>query len=78
MASQEEMKDKYFNYLVEEIFDAIFDANEYKDQEFQIVKLDLLLNLLKMFKTREEFEKIINILKEYENNNKILAYFKKI
>lgn len=78
MASQEEMKDKYFNYLVEEIFDAIFDANEYKDQEFQIVKLDLLLNLLKMFKTREEFEKIINILKEYENSNKILAYYKKI
>ena len=78
MASIEEMKDKYFNYLVEEVFDAIFDANKYKGTDFEMVKLDLLLNLLKMFKTREEYEKIIDILKKYENDSKTLAYRKKI
>ena len=66
MPTLDQIKDGYFNYLVDEIFNAIFQADDYKCKDFDIVKLDLLINLHKLLNNREDFLKRIEILQKFE------------
>ena len=67
MPTMDEIKDGYFNYLVNEILDAILNADKYECTDYKIIQLDVLLNLKELLKTRKEFE----------NNIKILSLFRK-
>lgn len=66
----EEIKDGYFNYLINEMLDALLNANKYNCKDFELLRLDLLLRVHKIFDTRENFEERIKILRLYERKNK--------
>lgn len=66
-----EVKDGYFNYLTEEIFKAVYNANRYKCKDFELVKLELLLNLKKFLESREIYNNNICVLRNNERQNKL-------
>lgn len=70
MPTIEQIYEGYFNYLTDEIFDAIFKAKDYNCKDFDIVKLELLLNLHKLLDNRENFLKKIEILQKHDMENK--------
>ena len=63
-----DLKDGYFNYLTEEIFKAVYNANRYNCKDFELVKLELLLNLKKFLESREIYNNNISVLR---NNEKL-------
>ena len=64
--SEEEYLDGYFNYIVNEILEAIMNANEYTCKDFLALKMEMLVNIHKMLQTREQYEHIIEVLNEDE------------
>lgn len=64
--NMEEIKDCYFNYIVNEILEAIMSADEYTCKDFLILKMEMLVNIHKMLQTREQYEHIIEVLNEDE------------
>lgn len=64
----EQINDCYFNYLTDEIFNSLFKAKKYTCKDFEILKLELLLNLRELLKSREDFNKNIKILSKYDKN----------
>lgn len=62
----EQYKDVYFNYLVDEVIKALSRADKYKCMDFDIVRLDLLINLNHMLDNRKDFEERIKILTLYD------------
>jgi hypothetical protein len=66
-----EVKDGYFNYLVDEIFNAVYKANRYNCKDFELLKLELLLNLKKMLASRDIYNENIAILRNNERQNKL-------
>lgn len=64
--NMEEIKDGYFNYIVNEILEAIMNADEYTCKDFLALKLELLVNVNKIFQSREQYEHIIEVLNEDE------------
>lgn len=69
MPTMDQIYEGYFNYLTDEVFNAIFKARDYNCKDFDIVKLELLLNLHKLLDNREDFLKRIEILQKYERKN---------
>lgn len=67
----EEIKDGYFNYLVNEMLEALMNADGYECKDFLALKLELLVNVNKIFQSREQYNKIIEILREDEEKRKI-------
>lgn len=63
----EEIKDGYFNYIANEILEAIMNADEYTCKDFLTLKMEMLVNINKMLSSRENYNKIIEILREEEN-----------
>lgn len=66
--NMKDLKDGYFNYLTEEIFKAVYNANRYNCKDFELVKLELLLNLKKFLESREIYNNNISVLR---NNEKL-------
>lgn len=64
--NMEEIKDGYFNYLVNEILEALMNADEYTCKDFLALKMEMLVNIHKMLQTREQYEHIIEVLNEDE------------
>lgn len=65
--NMEEIKDGYFNYIVNEILEAIMNAEEYTCKDFLVLKMEMLVNINKMLSSRENYNRIIEILREEEN-----------
>lgn len=66
MPNMEQIKDGYFNYLVNEILQALYNADDYNCKDFNIVKLDMIVNLNRILRSREDYNNIIEILKKYD------------
>lgn len=64
--NEEEYLDGYFNYIVNEILEAIMNADEYTCKDFLILKMEMIVNIHKMLQTREQYEHIIEVLNEDE------------
>lgn len=64
--NEEEYLDGYFNYIVNEILEAIMNADEYTCKDFLALKMEMLVNIHKMLQTREQYEHIIEVLNEDE------------
>ena len=64
--TMEEIKDGYFNYIVNEILEAIMNADEYTCKDFLALKMEMLVNIHKMLSSREQYEHIIEVLNEDE------------
>ena len=64
--SEEEYLDGYFNYIVNEILEAIMNADEYTCKDFLALKMEMLVNIHKMLSSREQYEHIIEVLNEDE------------
>lgn len=67
----EEIKDGYFNYIVNEILEAIMNAEEYTCKDFLALKMEMLVNIHKMLSSREQYEHIIEVLNEDEKKRLI-------
>lgn len=65
--SEEEYLDGYFNYIVNEMLEAIMNADEYTCKDFLVLKMEMLVNINKMLSSRENYNRIIEILREEEN-----------
>lgn len=80
MPTIEQIDEGYFNYLGDEIIKALDKADRYSGKEFNIIKVELMMNLRLILKSHEEFLRIIDILKADEmaqKHNKILSLYKK-
>ena len=66
----EEIRDCYFNYLVNEMLEALMKADEYDCLDFNALKLELIVNINKMLQSREQYNKIIQVLREDEERSK--------
>lgn len=66
MPTMEQIKDGYFNYLVNEMLQALYNADDYKCKDFDLVKLDMIINLNRILRSREDYNNIIKILKKYD------------
>ena len=64
--NEEDYLDGYFNYIVNEILEAIMNANEYTCKDFLALKMEMLVNIHKMLQTREQYEHIIEVLNKDE------------
>jgi hypothetical protein len=64
--NMEEIKDGYFNYIVNEILEAIMNADEYTCKDFLTLKMEMLVNIHRMLQSREQYEHIIEVLNEDE------------
>ena len=68
MPTMDEIKDGYFNYLVNEMLDALLNANKYNCKDFELLRLELL-RVHKIFDTRQGFEDKIKILRLYDKKS---------
>lgn len=66
MSNIEEYKDGYFNYLVNLIIDTITFTDAYDCRDFELMKLELIMNIRRMFSSRETYNKNIEILRNSE------------
>ena len=66
MSNIEEYKDGYFNYLVNLIIDTITSTDAYDCRDFELMKLELIMNIRRMFSSRETYNKNIEILRNSE------------
>ena len=66
MNSEEEYLEGYFNYIVNEILEAIMNADEYTCKDFLALKMEMIVNIHKMLSSREQYEHIIEVLNEDE------------
>ena len=64
--TMKQIKDCYFDYLVSEVYKAIYHADRYKCKDFELLKLELLLNLHKLLETRDIYNENIAILHNYK------------
>ena len=64
--SEEEYLDGYFNYIVNEILEAIMNADKYTCKDFLALKMEMLVNIHKMLSSREQYEHIIEVLNQDE------------
>lgn len=65
----DEIKDGYFNYLVNEMIDSLLNANKYNCKDFELLRLELLLRVHKLFDSRGNFEERIKILRLYDKKS---------
>lgn len=70
MPTMEEIEEGYFNYLVNEMLDALLNADRYNCKDFEIVKLDLMLKVHKIFDTKQGLEEKVKVLSLWERNKK--------
>lgn len=69
--TMEEIKDGYFNYLVNEMLEALMNADGYECKDFLVLKLEMIVNINKILQSREQYNKIIQILREDEESKKL-------
>lgn len=69
MSDLEQTKDGYFNYLANEILDAILNATDYNCVDYKIIQLDMLINLKELLKSRKDFNDNIKILSLFKKEN---------
>lgn len=61
----------YFTYLTREMINALVKAEDYTCKDFVALKLELIINLHKVFESKEKFDEVMRILYEYEKVKKI-------
>ena len=66
MPTMEEINEGYFNYLANEILEAVMNADRYNCKDFEVLKLELLINLHKLMDSKKNFDERIKILSLYE------------
>ena len=64
--TMENIMDCYFDYLVSIILQAIKEADGYDCRDFTALKLELTVNIKKMFNSREHYNQIIDMLRKKE------------
>ena len=70
MSNIEEYKDGYFNYLVNLMIETITFTDTYNCRDFELMKLELLMNIRRMFSSRETYNKNIEILRNSEEKKR--------
>lgn len=68
--NMEEIKDGYFNYIVNEILEAIMNADEYTCKDFLALKMEMLVNMHNMLSSRKQFEKVIQTLQKEDEKTR--------
>ena len=56
----------YFTYLTREMINALIKSEDYSCKDFVKLKLELLMNLHKIFESKEKFDEVMRILYESE------------
>lgn len=56
----------YFTYLTREMINALVKSEDYSCKDFVALKLELLMNLHKIFESKEKFDEVIRNLYESE------------
>ena len=56
----------YFTYLTREMINALVKSEDYSCKDFVALKLELLMNLHKLFESKEKFDEVMRILNESE------------
>ena len=77
MPTMEEIEEGYFNYLVNEVLEAIYKADRYDCKDFAAVKLWFYENMHTLLQSKEQFEKEIEILSENRQKQKILSLYER-
>lgn len=60
----------YFTYLTREMINALVKSEDYSCKDFVALKLELLMNLHKIFESKEKFDEVMRILYEHEKVKK--------
>lgn len=60
----------YFAYLTREMINALVKSEDYSCKDFVALKLELLMNLHKIFESKEKFDEVIRNLYEHEKVKK--------
>lgn len=77
MPTMEQIEEGYFNYLVNEVLEAIYKADRYDCKDFTVVKLWFYQNMHTLLQNKEQFEKEIKILSENRQKQKILRLYER-
>jgi len=77
MPTMEQIEEGYFNYLSNEVLEAIMKANRYDCKDFTAIKLCFYRNMFNLLKNKEEFEENIRILSEHRQKQKVLSLYDK-
>lgn len=75
MPTMEQIEEGYFNYLSNEVLEAIMKANRYDCKDFTAIKLCFYKNMFNLLKNKEEFDKYMQVLGEYNQEQKILKLY---
>ena len=63
MPTMEQINEGYFNYLVNQIFKALDEANDYDCKDFCILKVEVMLKLNRILESKEKLDQVIELLK---------------
>lgn len=66
----DEILDCYFDYLVNVMILSLSSADRYECTDFELLRTEMMLNIKRMFSSRENYTKIIEMLKEEEKRKK--------
>ena len=70
MLTMEQIKEEYFNYLANEVLEAIYKANRYDCKDFTAIKLSFYKDMLILLQNKEKFEEDIKVLQLHNGNKK--------
>lgn len=70
MPTMEQIEEGYFNYLANEVLEAIYKADKYDCKDFAAVKLCFYKNMLLLLQNKEKFEENIKVLQLHNGNPK--------
>ena len=77
MPTMEQIEEGYFNYLANEVLEAIYKANRYDCKDFIAIKLSFYKDMLLLLQNKEKFEEDIKILSEHRAKQKVLNLYDK-
>lgn len=66
----EQIEEGYFNYLANEVLEAIYKANRYNCKDFVAIKLSFYKDMLLLLQNKEKFEEDIKVLQLHNGNKK--------
>lgn len=77
MPTMEQIEEGYFNYLANEVLEAIYKADRYDCKDFTAIKLSFYKDMLILLQNKEKFEEDIKILNEHRAKQKVLNLYDK-
>ena len=75
--NMEQIEEGYFNYLVNEVLEAIMKANRYNCKDFTAIKLCFYKNMFNLLINKEKYDKYMDLLNEYDRKEKVLKLYEK-